>query len=305
VNSKFILAASYLALLVGCGGSTTNPIQPAPTIIADNASDFNPLIENLSINSSNDASTGLTRNTTFTILNGEDRSSWGEGHSDNYELLVLTTDNNLASNLVNGNGTVLPPTASQSLFNGAALNNGLVSSTEVSPSFTSIPYGYMDSLINGEKIQIYADHTGSRQSPYATLSVSGPEFSQIPVGQFTMTGRSLIYRLDNKNSLYNHQYGAPNSTTMEAGTFTMSIDPDNNSGSFNSSSTNSSVVASNLNVSSTTGDIQSYNITIQHLGDTYSGVLYGNLHGNGEATSGIFASTDNQPTVAGAFAGKR
>lgn len=298
---RVLFGLSALALLTACGGSNdgsaANPTNPPPQPV-DVPTVYSALTSARSINSTG-LSTGLNPNTTFRILSGP------ETNNDSNKLLILTTDSNLADGLEDGAELGEPPITTQGAIDQAALNSGFFSSNELNPAGISLPYGYRIDLGGGDYVQIYADHTNSNQSSFANLTVSGPEFIQLPTGNFEINGRSVIYRLDNTNSVNNNMYGAQNGSTMETGDFKMILDPSNGVGSFVSNTANSLVAANNLNVNASTGEIESNDLSITHLGVTYTGAIYGNVHGSGEAASGIFASTDLQPTVVGAFAGSR
>lgn len=126
--------------------------------------------------------------------------------------------------------------------------------------------------------------------------VSGDAPSNLPTGTATYSGQNLVSNTDNTNP--------------GGGTFTMSVDFDNDTGSLNAtSSTASSTLTGNFTVDSSTGYFSGDDLTLNApalSGGTSNAIIYGSFHGSGASgVSGLYYDDANSPLVNGAIIGTK
>lgn len=306
---KLLVGLSALGMLTACGGgsdgSAVNPTQ-SPTSFQD----FEMLMEPASVNNTWGANTALNPNTKFVILSGVDEVRLGSDHEETHYMHYLTTDIELAERMTNEDIPVSLRVATTTEFDyidatdssNVVLRNGNIIETD--PNTIRNPYLYLNNYGENEHIQIYLD-ARRYSDDYLQISASGPQFSGIPNGEVTLSGRSVIHRVDNTNTNQNAPLGRFLETSVEGGVFTLRINVSDGIGTFRSESANSTVVAQSVIVDANTGMFTSDNLNITHIGSNYIGRLDGALHSEADAVTGVFASTDTSPTVVGAFAGTR
>lgn len=121
----------------------------------------------------------------------------------------------------------------------------------------------------------------------------GPLVSgQVPVGDVTYRGYNLVTTTDQ--------------TQIDSGTFTMRVNFQNNSGSLSGSGDVSFVDATSVAVNSSNGTFSSDSVRLGYIdGESTSGFLRGNFHGNGATgVTGIYGNT-GELAVVGVIAGNR
>ncbi len=126
--------------------------------------------------------------------------------------------------------------------------------------------------------------------------VSGDAPSNLPIGIATYSGQNLIATTDNSVS--------------GGGTFTMSVDFDDDSGSLIATSTTaSSTLTGNFTVDSSTGYFSGDNLTLNApalSGGTSNAIIYGSFHGNGASgVSGLYYDDASAPLMNGAIIGTK
>ena len=126
--------------------------------------------------------------------------------------------------------------------------------------------------------------------------VSGDAPSNLPSGMATYAGQNLISNTDNTNP--------------GGGSFTMSVDFANNSGSLSAISTAaSSSLSGSFNIDPSTGYFSGNNLTLTApalSGGTSNAIIYGSFHGNGATgVSGLYYDDAAAPLVNGAIIGTK
>ena len=158
---------------------------------------------------------------------------------------------------------------------------------------------------NQKYLFVYAKRIGANENVVAGLArnanVAGGEIvqaygdvvsGQVPVGDVTYTGYNLVTTVDQ--------------TQIDAGTFTMRVNFQENRGSLSGNGDVSFVEANNIQVNSSTGTFSSEDVRLGYIdGDSTSGFLRGNFHGNGATgVTGLYGTSGELDAV-GVIAGSR
>lgn len=304
---KLLAALPALAVLTACvgasDGSTVNPVQ-SPNFVGD----FEMIAEPASINNTWGNQAGLNPNTKFVILYGVDEVYRGTDNEEIHNIHYVTTNIERAEAITSNGAFPVLEVARAGSFDrldltntsNVVLRNGNITETDSSTNVN--PYLYQNKYGENEHVQIYFN-AKEHSDDYLYISASGPQFSGIPNGEITLSGRSVIHRVDNTNTTKNNPLGRFRGTSVEGGNFTLRINANEGTGTFRSESANSEVLSQNVIVDTNTGKFSSETTNITYIGRDYIGRLDGALHSGSVAATGVFASTDESPTVVGAFAG--
>lgn len=177
--------------------------------------------------------------------------------------------------------TLLTTTANGKVYNGNVTLNGDVYSVRM---FTE----------DNSSTQLISALNTADSKKWTIVSGDAP--SNLPSGIATYTGQNLISNTDNTNA--------------GGGSFTMSVDFSNNSGSLTATSTTaSSSLSGNFNINPSTGYFSGNNLTLNApalAGGTSNAIIYGSFHGNGATgVSGLYYDDAAAPLVNGAIIGTK
>ena len=124
------------------------------------------------------------------------------------------------------------------------------------------------------------------------ITTAGAQFDGMTLtGVYSFDGRSWISRLDNNK--------------RTAGTFNLNINMDNAQGNFSASSNDFSVIANSVILDKQNGTFNAADVVINYADNSKIGQLDGKIHGQNEATSGLFYTKSVSENVVGSFAGAR
>ena len=158
---------------------------------------------------------------------------------------------------------------------------------------------------NQKYLFVYAKRIGPDENVVAGLArnanVAGGEIvqaygsvvsGQVPVGDLTYTGYNLLTSVDQ--------------TQIDSGTFTMRVNFQENTGSLRGNGDVSFVEANNIQINSSTGTFSSNDVRLGYIdGDSASGFIQGNFHGNGATgVTGLYGTAGELDAV-GVIAGSR
>jgi hypothetical protein len=199
-----------------------------------------------------------------------------------YANQLADLDLNAQTNIDPNNLTVLEEGADYAFLEGSYVSNGnekylFVYAKQIGTDETLIAgLARNANAPGGEIVQAYGD------------VVSG----QVPVGDVTYRGYNLVTATDQ--------------TQIDSGTFTMRVNFQNNTGSLSGSGEISFVDATSIAVNSSNGTFSSDAVRLGYIdGESTSGFLRGNFHGNGATgVTGIYGNT-GELTVVGVIAGSR
>ena len=177
--------------------------------------------------------------------------------------------------------TLLTTTANGKVYNGNVTLNGDVYSVRM---FTE----------DNSSTQLISALNTADSKKWTIVSGDAP--SNLPSGTATYTGQNLISNTDNTNP--------------GGGSFTMSVNFSNNSGSLTATSTTAnSSLSGSFNIDPATGYFSGNNLTLNApalSGGTSNAIIYGSFHGNGATgVSGLYYDDATAPLVNGAIIGTK
>ena len=177
--------------------------------------------------------------------------------------------------------TLLTTTANGKVYNGNVTLNGDVYSVRM---FTE----------DNSSTQLISALNTADSKKWTIVSGDAP--SNLPSGTATYTGQNLTSNTDNTNP--------------GGGSFTMSVNFSNNSGSLTATSTTAnSSLSGSFNIDPATGYFSGNNLTLNApalSGGTSNAIIYGSFHGNGATgVSGLYYDDATAPLVNGAIIGTK